>query len=120
MAIVKLNTSSFKSAARKFKEAYLKNGNIESLKQYFYVIKLNDDEDFFRKEVNNLLVDKKISVEVSKKFARALNEAYNSDTYLKIKRLKQMKKDGRVMEYYDDIDELIAEWKKDYRREQIR
>lgn len=120
LAIVKLNTSNFRSAAQKFKEAYLKNGNIESLKQYFYAIKLNDDEDFFRKEVNNLLIDKKISIEVSKKFARALNEAYNSDTYLKIKRLKQMKKDGRVVEYYDDIDELIVEWKKDYRREQLR
>jgi len=120
LAIVKLYTSSIKSASKKFKEAYLKNENEESLKQYLYSIRLCNDEKEFEDEVHDLSVSKEIIAEVSNVFKKTVSEACNTDKYIQIKRLNNIKKDGRVSEYYDIIDKLVLEWKKDYKREQIK
>lgn len=120
LAIVKLYTSSIKSASRKFKEAYLKNENAESLKQYLYSIRLCNDEKQFEEEVHDLSVSNEILAEVADIFKRTVSEACNTDKYIQIKRLNNIKKDGRVSEYYEIIDKLVLEWKKDYKREQIK
>lgn len=116
LAIVRLHTSSFSSAATCFKQAYRLNKNIESLKQYLYTLKLDNQESLFEKEVLNEKLSTNVVAEIVTRYMELKEEAKTSSKYIIIDRLEYVKNEGRVNEYYDMIDRQILQWKNDYKR----
>ena len=115
LAIVRVHTSSFASAASYFKEAYQKNKNTESLKQYFYTLKLDKQDDVFESEMINYSVNPQFVANIAAYFNEMEEEAHTSQRYVTIDRLYYLKNEGRVNEYYDAIDRLMLGWKRDYK-----
>ena len=115
LGIVKIHTSSFMTAAACFKEAYKKNNNIESLKQYFYTLKLDKNDELFEKEMTNYSVKPEFIADIAATFIERSEEAKEQARYVMLERLDYLKNEGRINEYYDSIDRLILQWKRDYK-----
>ncbi|MCR5609449.1 MAG: hypothetical protein K6G26_10345, partial [Lachnospiraceae bacterium] len=97
------------------KEAYKKNNNIESLKQYFYTLKLDKNDELFEKEMTNYSVKPEFIADIAATFIERSEEAKEQARYVMLERLDYLKNEGRINEYYDSIDRLILQWKRDYK-----
>lgn len=115
MGIVHLHITGYKTAADYFKEAYIKNGEKQSLMQYLYTLKLDEREDEFDLELNNLNVSTQLLSEISNNYVFACDEAKQSDAYEKIIKIEKLKQNGKVQEYYKQLNAQIENLKSDYR-----
>ena len=52
---------------------------------------------------------------IEDRFLRLSKEAMSTRKIIAIDRLLQLKNEGRVNEYYEVIDKMIADWKTDYK-----
>lgn len=117
LAIAHVHTRTLHSAAQEFKEAYSRNNNEESLKQYLFALKLGKHEKEFAEEVIYYQVSEEQVKSYLKELHSILEEAKNLHIYKEIKKFSKLKEDGKVAEYYDNIETLISKWKKEYREE---
>ncbi len=117
LAIAHVHTRTFHSAAQEFKEAYSRNNNEESLKQYFFALKLGKYEKEFEEELLRYQVSEGQAKLYLEELNTILEEAKNLQIYKEIKKFSKLKEDGKVAEYYENIETLIGQWKKEYREE---
>lgn len=117
LSIARLHTTSFGEAADGFKEAYSRNHSEASLKQYFYALKLGRQDKRFLEEASNLQVSEEKLQEYISVINRTMMEAEELKEYKTLEKLKQYKEDGRVGDYYHNIDALMYSWKQEYRKE---
>lgn len=117
LAIAHVHTKTLRFAAQEFKEAYSRNNNEESLKQYLFALKLGKYEKEFAEEIIYYQVSEDKVKEYLTELRDILNEAESLKVYKKIKKLSKLKEDGKVAEYYDNIEMLIYKWKQEYKEE---
>lgn len=117
LAIAHVHTKTLRFAAQEFKEAYSRNNNEESLKQYLFALKLGKHEKEFAEEIIYYQVTEDKVREYLEELRGILEEAENLKIYKKIKKFAKLKEDGKVAEYYDNIEMLIYKWKQEYREE---
>lgn len=114
IGIVRLHTSSFALAGESFKEAYVRNSNIESLKSYLFTLKM-DGRD---KEYENQLINYGLSLEDSKKIDNEYflldEEAKMSEEFLKIIKMEKLMYDGKHTQFNEQVSAHIDELKMDY------
>lgn len=115
LAIAHVYTNSYQEAAIKLKEAYQRNGRKESLTQYLYVLYLGGYKELFYTEANEYELSDNEVQGVIQNIKDKVEQAKESSFYQQIKSLITMKESGRMEEYYDHVDEFIAQWKKEYR-----
>lgn len=117
LAIAYIHTASYKEAALQFKEAYSRNHNEESLKQYLFALKLGRFEEELSNEVVNYQVSDDLFSEYKNELDALLEEAEHLPLFKKIERLSEMKKEGKVADYYNKIGQLITTWEDNYKKE---
>lgn len=114
IGIVRLNTSSFALAGECFKEAYLRNNNIESLKSYLFTLKMEGRD----KEYENQLINYGVSVEDAKKIEHEYylhdEEAKMSEEFLKVIKMEKLMYDGKHAQFNEQISAHIEKLKMDY------
>lgn len=115
LGVVRMNISSFSSAAKCFKEAYAKNKNRESLIHYLCTLKLDRRDEDYEDELLNYSVKNETIIDIEERFLRLGREAKSSAKYIAVDRFINLKHEGRVNEYYEGIDKMINEWKMDYK-----
>lgn len=116
MAVIHVHNKAFELAEKEFIQAYTLNQNEESLRQYFFLLKLQKKEKDFMHGV----LDQDLSEEKVKAYIDALQEysdaAEQTKDYKKIIELPVLKETGKVGEYYYTIDTMIFKWKQQYKR----
>ncbi|MDF2589229.1 MAG: hypothetical protein K0S41_3070 [Anaerocolumna sp.] len=117
LAIIQLNTVGILVAANSFKEAYERNRNIETLKQYLLALKLGKKEDKFLEETKNFNVDEDIIDEINEKLQQINFDAESSEEYQMIEELLEYKQSGKLNQFYQLANERINRWKMEFRRE---
>ena len=114
IGIVRLHTSSFALAGESFKEAYLRNNNVESLKSYLFTLKM-DGRD---KEYENQLINYGISSEAAKKIDNEYflqdEEAKMSEEYMKVIKLEKLMYEGKHTQFNEQVNAHIEMLKMDY------
>lgn len=117
LAIIKLHMVGIAEAADGFKEAYERNKNPESLKQYLMALKLSKQDSVFLEEANAYGVSDAIKDEMSDEIRSSLEEAKHTQEYKIIEIFQECKQSGRINQLYKIADELINSWKQEFRRE---
>lgn len=107
----------FIKASDSFEHAYEKNRKEESLRSYFYALKLTGDKKLFDKGVKKFDIDIKILNNIMEDFAKTDEETRNSKEIRRIMKLEGIMKAGYVEEYYEKVGNYINQWKEDYRNE---
>lgn len=115
MGIAHLHSTGFREAAECFKNAYSRNASKRSLMQYLYTLKLDKRDEDFEYELNNFGVSTDMLSQISNNYVFACDEARLGDDYERIKKIEQLKKNGKVAEYYKQLDNYIDNLKTDYR-----
>ena len=108
---------SFTKASDSFEHAYEKNRSEESLRSYFYSLKLLGDKKLFDKGIKKFDVDINIMNNIMEDFAKMNEKTRNSKEVRRILKLEETMKAGYVEEYYEKIDSYINQWKEEYRSE---
>lgn len=116
MGIVHLHITSYKAAADCFKNAYAKNSEKQSLIQYLYTLKIDGRDEDFDYELSNYSVSTNVLSEISNNYVFACEEAKQSEEYERVKKIEQLKRNGKLNEYYKQLDSNIEKMKEDYRQ----
>ena len=113
IGIVRLHTSSFALAAESFKEAYLRNNNIESLKSYLYTLRMDGKEEEYEYQLMNYSVSPKVVSQISNEYLKVNEEAKMSVGFTKIIKMEKMMYDGKHTQFNEEVDAHIEELKMD-------
>lgn len=108
LGIACLYTGTMEEAARHFLEAYGRNHRSESLKAYVQACKMADKEvpELSHEEEARLLTEFKESEDACKE----------TSDYRRLKEAKEKRLAGQTGAYYEEIDQLLKEWKREYRK----
>lgn len=119
-AVIKIHTASSREAAEVFKEAYKHNRNEDSLKAYLLALKLGNCQGEFEQAIMEYNICPELVLEVNQEMEEKREEAKSSPEYMKLINLEALKKEGKVNEYYNEINHLIDSWKQEYRQGILR
>lgn len=113
--VVKLHTANAKEAAHFFWEAYQKNQEEESLKEYLYCLKLAGMNAEFEREVQTIPKGPEFFFELTSEYQETMAQLEGTPVYQKYKKAMKSKQEGKMTEFYRGIDEIIENWKQEYR-----
>ena len=108
---------SFIKASDSFEHAYAKTRKEESLRSYFYALKLTGDKKLFDKGIKKFDVDIQTLNNIMEEFVKIDEETRNSKEIRRIRKLEGIMKSGYVEEYYEKVESYIDQWKEEYRNE---
>jgi hypothetical protein len=117
LAIIQLNTIGVLAAANSFKEAYERNRNIESLKQYLLALKLSKQDERYENEIKNFNIVQDILDEMNESLQQVNFEVESSDEYKIIDELYDYKQSGKMNQFYQVARDRIEQWKMEFRLE---
>lgn len=115
LSIARIHTASLKTAAIGFKEAYVRNHNEESLKQYLFALKLIKYEEILKEEIDNFNISDEKVHEYLSELEEKLVDAERTKDFKHVMRLPYLKKEGKVAEYYEQMEQMIFQWKEKYK-----
>lgn len=107
----------FKLAAANFLKAYEKNRKMESLQSYLYALRLGNLEEEYEKAVKELELSREQQVFIHAQYEEAVYQSREGRSSRHIGRIRDMHGKGRQKEFTDRVEETIAQWKEEYRRE---
>ena len=119
LAVVQLNTVGVSVATENFKQAYERNRNPESLKQYLYALILSKQDEKFINEATSYGMNKESQMQLQMDIDFINREAETSDAYKEINELLECKQSGKINQYYQMAEDLIGSWKQRFRRENM-
>jgi len=117
LAIIKLHMVGMKEAAEGFKEAYERNHNEETLREYLIVLKLSKQEHLLMDEAKSYGVSEDKLKEILSGIATAQEQAKQTAQYKIMEELEDCKQNGRINQMYRIAYDLINEWKQEFRIE---
>lgn len=117
MGITHIHITSFKEAALCFKEAYNLNHNPETLHQYMLTLYLGEELEVFEKERVQYELPEEYLDSIRKEVEAAKEAATSKPEYRQLDNLMLLKQAGKVNDYYAQIDAILGEWKRIYRRQ---
>lgn len=114
LAVAYANIASYREAADYFEKAYKTGGTEESLKQYLFALKLAG----LNERYEGALAAYEVSSEKKRSYERELGRyMMDADEYAECRavfKLRNLRQQGRVSDYYGGIDTVIAHWKDNY------
>ncbi len=116
MGVAYAKTFDFPKAKEKFRQAYEANGSLESLDHYLTVVRLISTKEEYEEFVRTKGVDKETANFIGEKYGKCLEDYEKSDVKRRIDRIREKKEKGNFTEYFEDMDELLEEWKEQYRK----
>ncbi|MGB8453014.1 MAG: hypothetical protein WCD89_11885 [Anaerocolumna sp.] len=117
LALAQINTIGLTAAADSFKEAYERNHNKESLRQYFYTLIMSKQEERLKQEVLNYGTSQDFLEEIQSELRIYYEEAEASADYQVIGNLLEYKDAGKIVQFYEMTGDTMNEWKQVFRRE---
>jgi len=119
LGVAKAHVTGLQEAVGLFREAFERNQNEESLRQYLCALKLTKNDALFMEEVATYQVNQALYDSIINTLDILNVEAKESSMMQDIVQMKEWKSIGKVNEYYKRVDEMICSWKKQYRRETV-
>ncbi len=117
IAVIHAGTGAFATAAEGFLEAYERNGNVQSLKQYLYALKIGRQEALFSREMKRYVDNRAVVEQIENELFYIADTQDNFFEIREAERAKQLKEEGRFNDYYRLMDEILCRLKNKYRLE---
>ncbi|MDO4188112.1 MAG: hypothetical protein Q4D29_03905 [Lachnospiraceae bacterium] len=109
----------YDKASYYFKEASVISDDKELLIHYLQSLRLIMKKDAYERFVLRMGYADSIIREAEERLASAKNEDVDSDYTRDIEEIKELRSEGRISEYYSQIDKTFASWKQEYREQMI-
>ncbi len=119
LGVLDTRTGAFKVAAEKFREAYERNHNEMSLKQYLYALRCSNQDALFEREIKLLVDNRELLKQIEEELYHALDASEYTGLYAEVIRLSELKESGKFTEFYERLNELITQLKTEYRKDSI-
>lgn len=117
IGITHIHITSFKEASMSFKEAYNLNHNPETLHQYMLSLYLAEEYQLFEEEQVAYELPENYYEVIEQEVNTARQMAIKYPNYQQLDKLVTMKNAGKVNDYYQQIEKILGEWKRIYRRQ---
>ncbi len=115
LAVVEARSGDLQKASAMWREAYERNHLEESLKQYLLSLKLLEREKLLDQELKFFMPRRELIEQMQKDLYLARENAERTAEYSSYERLRELHAQGRIMEYYQEADELLERLKKQCR-----
>lgn len=115
IAVLQVRQGIYLVAADTFLEAYKRNGDRESLKQYLFALKLSKQEEKFSLERARLVEDRNLYTEINRIYDNVSMESAMTPAMDDLNELKDLREAGRYQEFEDELEALIEDLKREYR-----
>ncbi len=115
VGVVKMHSGNISQAVEYFREAYERNKADDTLKQYFIALTLSGNKERMDMELTALAPRSEITTQVAKEVYAARNMAEQTGEYQELEKIKKLYEDGKIAEYYQCADALLARLKEKYR-----
>lgn len=104
----------FELAAKSFLNAYGFNNEEDTYEQYLAALRLGNSKDKYLDIVLKEHIPQEKVTSLEEKIGNTVPEIKASKEYLEYERTIQVKKDGKVSEYYENLGHILSEFKKEY------
>ena len=111
LAIAKLHTVGYRSAAWLFEQAYNRNQKEETLHQYLYALQLISSEEEYLSKLIEYQVSDELRTRIEDLLQIKKEEAMQCNRMAEIQNLRQNKLQGHMNEFYRGAEEMIESWK---------
>lgn len=115
LAVIQIRKGCYQVAADTFLDAYMRNGNKESLKEYLFALKLAKKDELFSRERARLVDDRNLFSEINRMLEMVEGENSLTPESEMIAELNTLKQSGKYLELDRKLEKLIEELKKEYR-----
>lgn len=116
LAVAKARTISASEAAKFYLLAYRRNQKEESLIQYLYALLLSKNMEEFNAACEEFSISSERQAQLEEDiFVKELAALETAD-YESIDRLSELKKEGKVAQYYKELKNTIRQYKETYRK----
>lgn len=115
IGVTRLYLDSFLEAANAFEEAYGNNHNIDSLSSCLICYYLAKKEDACEEIVKKYKISQSSKQELFKEIEKKREAAKGILAYQRLQSVKDKKVEGKIGEYYKGLEQLLEEWKDEYR-----
>ena len=109
----------YEKSAYYFHESLEVKENEETLYQYLICLRLTMSTEQFERYMLRMGYDDSVGAEVDRRLANVKAATPDSDYFRTLDEIRNLKKEGRVSEYYRLIDETLSSWKQEYRKRMI-
>lgn len=116
LAVAKARTISASEAAKYYLLAYRRNQREESLVQYLYALLLSKNTEEFKAACEEFAISKERQEQLEEDIFIKELAALETADYESIERLSDLKKEGKVAQYYRELKKTIRQYKDTYRK----
>ena len=117
LGVAYVHIASYRQASEWFRRAYEENEREDSLKQYLFALKLAQDNSAYEEALEHYEVSEESKKSYERELGKYLMETDETEDMKQVMNLKSLRKNGRINEYYSNMDKLIGKWKQEYRKE---
>lgn len=114
LGITKFYGSTYEDAAATFLDAYEKNDNPDSLLAWLFAFNMSKGENPSADSISQM-AGPEAALNLSGIIKEALEEGKECEGIRGMEQLKELKKAGRVDEYYVKLYGMLSKWKEDYK-----
>lgn len=112
LAVTEMHGGMLQNAPERFREAYERNHNDESLKQYLMALKLAGQEELLERELNRYMPKREVIDQAAREIYLARNAAEQTREYMELEKMKEYHKSGRSKEYNQCQENLLETLKR--------
>jgi tetratricopeptide (TPR) repeat protein len=116
IAVAKAKTISVSEAAKYYLLAYRRNQREESLVQYLYALLLSKNTEEYKAACEEFAISKERQEQLEEDIFTKELAALEIEDYVSVDGLSDLKKDGKVEQYYKELKNTIRQYKDTYRK----
>lgn len=117
MGVIYMREGAFVTGADSFREAYERNENPDSLRQYMHALRISRQDKIFEEELKRHIKEGDLIKNIENELYHVVETEENILEYHEICKLKELRESGLISEYYDLSEDMIRRLKNKYRRE---
>lgn len=119
LGVIYLHLMGFKEATQLFRQAYEKNRNTESLRQYLFSLRLSAPIEEYQKELDCFTNGNAMDHMINEELAKMEEKISKTPDYKVVQAMETLRQDGRSALYNREVEQLLNRWKAKYRKQNL-
>ncbi|MBQ4522387.1 MAG: hypothetical protein IJA10_05470 [Lachnospiraceae bacterium] len=119
MAVCQGKNLEWEQAKQNFRKAYALNKNTESLKEYFFILKLSAKEEEMQEEEKKFCLSEEFFLDIQDEIEDSEKEIKGMEVYKKFEYAIYNKEHGKYFDYSRRIDAMLEQWKMELKEQWI-
>lgn len=119
MAVCQGKNLEWDQAKKNFRKAYALNKNTESLKEYFFILKLSASEEEMKEEEKKFCLSEEFFLDIQDEIEDSEKEIKGMEIYKKFEYAIYNKEHGKYFDYGRRMDAMLEQWKMELKEQWI-